>query len=99
MSIHVEFQKKARNGITYNVIADVKLGRPAPPCSNPDSPLFSDSGDPDEVELRFSARVSGTPGEIQEASGPEVVEELEEAAVREAHASVEQYWRGSEEDA
>ena len=30
--------------------AGVPLGRPAPMCSNPDSPAFSDSGDPSEVD-------------------------------------------------
>ncbi len=29
---------------------DVIPSRPAPPCSNPDSPAFSDSGDPGEVD-------------------------------------------------
>ena len=28
----------------------VSPGRPAPPCSNHDSPAFSDSGDPAEIE-------------------------------------------------
>lgn len=33
------------------VTADYSPGRPAPPCSNPDSPAFSDSGDPSECEF------------------------------------------------
>lgn len=30
---------------------DFQLARPAPPCSDPDSPRFSDPGDPGEVEI------------------------------------------------
>ena len=29
---------------------EISFGYPAPPCSNPDSPAYSDPGAPDEVE-------------------------------------------------
>ena len=40
-------------------------GRPAPPCSNPDSPAFSDSGDPPELEI-LSTRVEQSDGSYRE---------------------------------
>ena len=41
------------NGIDTDVTitAEYRASRPAPACSNPDSPAFSDSGDPEEIEV------------------------------------------------
>ncbi|HLE57238.1 MAG TPA: hypothetical protein VJB15_09155 [Rhodothermia bacterium] len=38
--------------LTLEVTAYVFPGRPAPACSNPDSPAFSDAGDPPEVDIQ-----------------------------------------------
>ena len=34
---------------SLTIEATVTVGKPAPPCSDPDSPRFSDEGDPGEI--------------------------------------------------
>lgn len=42
--------------------------RPAPPCSNPSSPAFSDSGDPEEVEISETCPGCGAVLDIDEVA-------------------------------
>lgn len=53
MRLTMEFDYEVWDGEERRLQVDVKYlpGRPAPACSNPDSPAFSDSGDPDELEI------------------------------------------------
>ena len=52
MRVETSYTYESPKGeIELELVANVRLGRPAPPCSNPDSPAFSDSGDPSEVEV------------------------------------------------
>lgn len=39
------------NPVPLHVKATGTPGRPAPPCSNPSSPAFSDPGDPPDVDI------------------------------------------------
>lgn len=45
--------------VDLEVEADFRPGRPAPPCSNPDDPAFSDTGDPAEWDTKL-VRFKGT---------------------------------------
>lgn len=53
IKLEIKFDYEISDGEESRILADVNYlpERPAPPCSNPDSPAFSDSGDPDELEI------------------------------------------------
>ena len=53
-----EFDEEA-GPVDLTVAADFRPGRAAPPCSNPDSPAFSDTGDPAEWDI-ISVKFKGT---------------------------------------
>jgi hypothetical protein len=42
--------------VPVRVKGDWTPGRPPPPCSNPDSPAFSDDGDPPDLKIEFIRR-------------------------------------------
>ena len=47
------------NDHRLRVVFDFYLARPAPACSNPDSPAFSDPGDPGEVDILAAFLIQG----------------------------------------
>lgn len=44
---------------TWSVYGLYTPGRPAPRCSDPDSPRFSDDGDPEEIEIHYAEEDGG----------------------------------------
>ena len=48
------------NGMEIEMEGSFKPARPAPRCSNPDDPRFSDDGDPAEVEIIEAHFVDGS---------------------------------------
>jgi hypothetical protein len=68
-------------------------GRPAPACSNPDSPAFSDPGDPEEIEFGvFPVRGSKKrrEREISNDLSAEIEEEITDKALGEMHEYLEE---------
>jgi len=59
-------------------------GRPAPACSNPDSPLYSDPGDPSEFTPRYLRWEATEGGEIGQggADGPDGTDLLQHGTVQ-----------------
>lgn len=45
--------------------------RPAPVCSNPDSPLFSDCGDPSEIDYTLKGFIRFEPDRVGKSGDPE----------------------------
>lgn len=76
--------------VPVEVLYRVDFGRPAPPCSNPSAPAFSDPGDPMEVEiLKVLVHHEGTVIPIP----PDVLDEdAMKQLEREAEQDAEQRW-------
>ena len=79
MTQEVEFETTVMIPVT--VAAVVKLSRPAPSCSDHDSPAFSDSGDPAVVQV-MDVYFAGI--EISDDLSDGELELLEEQAITQA---------------
>jgi hypothetical protein len=76
--------------LKVQVVAKFTPGRPAPPCSNPNSPLFSDSGDPAEIEIEEVTLVE-TGGYLAEMHWKDV-EQFENDAIEALEQAYEVPW-------
>ena len=72
---------------TFEVTAELTLGKPAPNCSNPSSPAFSDPGEPDECEI-LSATPEGSTFNLVGILPEEIIEVLAERAWEAYHEQI-----------
>lgn len=66
---------------TAKVTGEFTPGRPPPPCSNPDSPAFSDSGDPPEANIQSVVDVATNESFDLDALTDDESEDLMEAFI------------------
>jgi len=64
------------NNNEFEIEVNYYPGRQAPPCSNPDSILFGDAGDPPEIEILSATYIVGVLG--RKLVPENVLDELED---------------------
>lgn len=56
--------------------------RPAPPCSNPSSPAYSDPGDPEEIEILEAREPNGLVLELTDAENEQAIKAIRKEFLR-----------------